>query len=65
MLDGTPRVGWTELSPTLAVGLFEGLDIGLDRRAPVFRELYHRHGVFRYSGTISDVVITPSERAST
>jgi len=38
-------------------GYHEGLDIGLDRRAPVDWELSERHGIFRYSGTIRDVVI--------
>src|SRR5271165_3123787 len=34
-----------------------GLDIGLDRRAPVDWALRVRHGIFRYGGTIHDVVI--------
>ena len=38
-------------------GFHEGLDIGLDRRAPVDWALRERHGVFRYGGTIRDVVI--------
>ena len=49
--------GWGDLSPTLMNGMHEGLDIGLDRRAPVDWDLYERHGVFRYSGTIDEVVI--------
>jgi hypothetical protein len=48
---------WGELTPTLMGGYHEGLDIGLDRRAPVDWELSERHGVFRYSGTIHDVVV--------
>jgi len=48
---------WGELAPTLMGGYHEGLDIGLDRRAPVDWELSERHGVFRYSGTIHDVVV--------
>jgi hypothetical protein len=38
-------------------GFHEGLDIGLDRRAPVDWALWERHGIFRYGGAIHDVVI--------
>ena len=38
-------------------GSHEGLDIGLDRRAPVDWALSERHGIFRYSGTIRDVIV--------
>jgi arylsulfatase len=48
---------WTDLSPTLMAGMHEGLDIGLDRRAPVDWGLRERHGIFRYGGTIAEVVI--------
>lgn len=64
LLDGDEKVGWTELSPTLMVGIFEGLDVGIDRRAPVFWELYERHGAYRYSGEIAEVNIVPGERAA-
>jgi hypothetical protein len=61
LIDGTERVGWTELSPTLMVGLFEGLDVGIDRRAPVYWDLYERHGTFRYTGRIVEVRIVPGD----
>jgi arylsulfatase A-like enzyme len=48
---------WADLSPTLMTGIHEGLDIGLDRRAPVSWDLYERHGIFRYTGAIRDLVI--------
>jgi arylsulfatase len=38
-------------------GFHEGLDIGIDRRAPVSWALRERHGSFRYTGQIRDVVI--------
>jgi arylsulfatase len=63
-LDETERIAWTDLSPTLMVGLFEGLDVGLDRRAPVFWALYERHGAYRYSGAIEEVWIEPGPRAT-
>jgi arylsulfatase A-like enzyme len=63
LVDGTERVGWTDLSPTLMVGLFEGLDVGIDRRAPVYWELFERHGSFRYSGEITDVHVVPGDPA--
>ena len=64
LLDGAESIAWTELSPTLMVGLFEGLDVGLDRRAPVFWELYERHGAYRYTGRIAEVWIDPGQRAT-
>jgi arylsulfatase len=57
VLDGEVCSDWGELSPTLMGGFHEGLDIGLDRRAPVDWGLWERHGIFRYGGTIHDVVI--------
>jgi arylsulfatase len=61
MIDGAPCEGaasqWTAMSPTVMGGFHEGLDIGLDRRAPVDWALYQRRRAFRYSGTIVDLTI--------
>src|SRR5438132_2133727 len=57
MLDAGDTGEWGELSPTLMGGFHEGLDIGLDRRAPVDWALRDRHGIFRYGGTIHDLII--------
>jgi len=46
----------------LTFGIFEGLDVGLDRRGPVLRSLYERHGAFPYTGAIRDVRINPLAR---
>jgi hypothetical protein len=64
LLNDRAMTDWQDLSPTLMVGLFEGLDVGLDRRAPVCWALFERHGVFRYTGVIQDVWIHPGERAA-
>lgn len=48
---------WGDLSPTMLYGFHEGLDIGLDRRGPVSWELKQRHGAFRYTGSIRELVI--------
>jgi len=57
-------VPWTRLFPTMVFyGVFEGLDIGLDRRGPVLWSLHERHGAFPYTGAIVDVTITPGQRA--
>jgi arylsulfatase len=56
-LDTGEASEWAELNPTLMGGFHEGLDIGLDRRAPVDWALRERHGVFRYGGTIYEVMI--------
>jgi arylsulfatase A-like enzyme len=57
VVDGAEAGEWHDLSPTLMGGFHEGLDIGLDRRAPVDWALWERHGIFRYGGTIRDVVV--------
>jgi arylsulfatase len=63
VLDGAEAVGWTAMSPTLSFGVFEGLDVGLDRRGPVYPNLFDRHGSFPYTGWIRDVRIEPGARA--
>lgn len=62
LVDGTDPTDWGPLSPTLMVGFHEGLDIGLDRRCPVSWEIYQKHRVFRFTGSIQDVTIEPGER---
>jgi hypothetical protein len=57
VLDAGGASDWQELSPTLRYGFHEGLDIGLDRRGPVSWELQGRHGIFRYGGSIHEVVV--------
>ena len=52
-----PAGDWQALSPTLMGGFHEGMDIGIDRRAPVEWELIQRRGSFRYSGTVHDLVV--------
>ncbi len=64
VLDDAQPHPWQDLSPTLMVGLFEGLDVGIDRRAPVCWALFERHGVFRYTGEIQDLWIHPGARAA-
>ena len=63
LLNGVEKTPWRALSPTLMAGFHEGLDIGLDRRAPVSWELYQKHGTFRYTGAIRGVTIEPGARA--
>ncbi len=63
LLDGAEAVPLTRLSPTMVVyGVFEGLDVGLDRRGPVLWSLHERHGAFPYTGAIRDVTVTPGAR---
>jgi len=63
LLSGVAQTPWQALSPTLMAGFHEGLDIGLDRRAPVSWDVYQKHGTFRYTGTLHDVTIEPGPRA--
>ncbi len=37
----------------------EGLDVGLDRRAPVSWRLFQKYGTFRYTNSISQLTVTP------
>ena len=41
-------------------GVFEGLDVGIDRRGPVLWDLYQRRGAFAYGGSIREVSIEPA-----
>ena len=52
-----PATDWADLSPTLMNGFHEGLDIGIDRRAPVDWALFERRGNFAYGGRIVDLTI--------
>jgi arylsulfatase len=63
LLNGVEKTPWQALSPTLMAGFHEGLDIGLDRRAPVSWDVYQKHGSFPYTGTIRGVTIEPGPRA--
>jgi arylsulfatase len=65
LLDEQEAAPFVEMSPPMVpYGIFEGLDVGLDRRGPVHWDLYDRHGAFPYTGEIVDVVITPGARGS-
>ena len=46
-----------------AMAPFEGVDVGIDRRSPVWWELYEQHGPFPYTGHLTAVTYTPGERA--
>jgi len=43
---------------------FQGIDVGIDRRSPVSRELRSRRGTFAYSGALRSVTVTPGQRLS-
>jgi hypothetical protein len=43
---------------------FQGIDVGIDRRSPVSRDLRSRRGTFEYSGALRSVTITPGQRLS-
>lgn len=46
-----------------AMAPFEGVDVGIDRRSPVWWSLYEEHGPFPYTGALRAVTYTPGERA--
>jgi arylsulfatase A-like enzyme len=61
-VDSQPCHEWQDMSPTLMFGPFEGLDVGIDRRAPVLWSLFERRGSFPYSGSISSLWVEPGPR---
>jgi len=66
LVDGADATGFESMSPPMVpYGIFEGLDVGLDRRGPVCWDVYDRHGAFRYTGEIVDVTIEPGTRVPT
>jgi arylsulfatase A-like enzyme len=42
---------------------FEGIDVGADRRSPVWWELYEKEGAYPYSGRLRSVTYVPGELA--
>lgn len=42
---------------------FQGIDVGIDRRSPVSRDIRRRHGCFPYTGALDSVTYTPGELA--
>ncbi len=63
LLNGEEVVAKTSLSPTIALGPYEGMDVGIDRRSPVFWDLAEKYGVFAYPGKIASVTVFPGEKA--
>ena len=50
---------WLVSLPSDFGGPLDGFDVGLDRRAPVSWTLFNQYGNFPYTGTISQVTVTP------
>lgn len=63
LLNGQEVVPKTRMSPTIALGPYEGLDVGIDRRSPVYWDLSERHGAFPYGGRIDTVTVSPGPKA--
>ncbi len=53
-----------DLPVLMAMAPFEGIDVGIDRRSPVSWEVYERHGVFAYTGTLHGATYSPGELAA-
>lgn len=63
-IGGTPVGEAPDLPVLMAMAPFEGIDVGIDRRSPVSWEVYERHGVFPYSGTLHGATYRPGELAA-
>ena len=62
LVDDQPR---TTAEATPAIGMlapFEGIDVGIDRRSPVWWAAYERFGAFPFSGQIHTVTYGTAER---
>jgi len=42
---------------------FEGINVGIDRRSPVWWDLHERRGTFPWTGALAAVTYTPGESA--
>ena len=62
-VGGVPAGEALDLPVLMAMAPFEGIDVGIDRRSPVSWDVYERHGVFAYSGTLHGATYTPAELA--
>lgn len=63
LVDGTVVGEAADLLMLGAMAPFEGIDVGIDRRSPVWWELYEQHGPHPYSGDLRAVTYTPGEPA--
>lgn len=52
---------WSAAGASLFGSPLDGLDIGKDRRGPVSWAIFKKYGVFKYSGAISQVTVTPGQ----
>ncbi len=65
----TLHVNGREVAPSIVVPMlwgtlpFQGIDVGADRRSPVWWALRETHGTFAYSGRIHNVTYEPGELA--
>lgn len=63
LVDDMVRAEVSGLVMLGAMAPFEGIDVGIDRRSPVWWETYEAHGPFPYSGRLRAVTYTPGDRA--
>ena len=63
LVGGELRAEAESLLMLAAMAPFEGIDVGIDRRSPVWWDLYEQHGPFPYDGDLRAVTYTPGERA--
>jgi arylsulfatase len=56
------RATHDELAAIGMLAPFEGIDVGIDRRSPVWWEVYERHGPFPFTGTLHSVTYAAARR---
>ena len=63
-VDGDVRDVPAEFVVFFGITPFQGIDVGIDRRSPVSRDLRNRRGTFRYTGDLTAVSIIAGEKIS-
>ena len=63
IVDGQSRHRIEGLVMLGAMAPFEGINVGIDRRSPVWWDLHERRGTFPWTGALAAVTYTPGESA--
>jgi hypothetical protein len=63
LIDGERRVEKRALAMLIGQALFQGIDVGIDRRSPVCWERFSSDGTFAFTGKLGSVTYRPGPHA--
>lgn len=63
LVDGRQVAAIDGLPMHSAMTPFQGIDVGVDSKSPVYWDLRERHGTFKYEGTLEYVLYCPGDLA--